>query len=133
MGAFVSKSSAGELVHSDGEPVDHFLQPTWGDQPWGDGSLPDRFNIVRSLIDEGSVVDVGCASLYGRPDWIHGLMRCEVEDLVGIDINEAMVLEIRSQGFDVRMADAQDVDLGSRFHTIFIGDSSRTSTTCMVS
>lgn len=122
MGAVASKSNPGELVHSDGGPVGHFLQPTWGDQPWGGGSLLDRFNVVRSLIDEGSVLDVGCASRYGRPDWIHGLLHDEVEDLVGIDTDETMVREISSHGFDVRAADAQDFDLGRRFHTVFAGE-----------
>ena len=84
---------------SEGPATGHFLQPEWVESPWGTGSLRDRFEVVRPLIVGPSVLDVGCASRYGKPDWLHGLLGAELSDLVGIDINEATIRELQSQGF----------------------------------
>jgi SAM-dependent methyltransferase len=109
-------------VPSDGPARGHFLQPDWGDKPWGGGTLRDRYDVVRPLIRGKSVLDLGCASRYGRSDWLHGLLAEEVPDLVGIDINESTVKELQSQGLDVRLADARNFDLGRQFDTVFAGE-----------
>ena len=119
----MTKSEATQpLVPSEGVATGHFLQPKWGENPWGTGSLRDRFEVVRPLIVGGSLLDVGCASRYGKPDWLHGLLKLEVPDLVGIDINEATIHELEGQGFDARVADAQCFDLGRTFDTVFAGE-----------
>ncbi len=110
------------LVPSGGPATGHFLQPKWVENPWGTGSLRDRFEAVRPLIMGSSVLDVGCASRYGKPDWLHGLLRVEISDLVGIDINETTIRELQGQGFDARVADAQDFDLERTFDTVFAGE-----------
>jgi 2-polyprenyl-3-methyl-5-hydroxy-6-metoxy-1,4-benzoquinol methylase len=69
-----------------------------------------------------AVLDVGCASRYGKPDWGHGLLAEVVPELVGIDINETTVREMRAQGFDAHLADAQDFQLDRRFDTVFAGE-----------
>lgn len=100
----------------------HPLQPTWGDGPWGGGSLRDRFEVVRPLIGNGSVLDIGCASRYKRPDWLHGLLAKDVTDLVGIDISEDSITELKEQGYAVELADARDFDLHRQFDTVFAGE-----------
>lgn len=118
------KASAGPLraVPSEGPATGHFLQPKWGDQPWGDGSLRDRFDVVKPLIRGEAILDVGCASRYGMSDWLHGLMVNEFPEVVGIDINSEAVRSLQAAGFDAELADAQDFDLDRQFDTIFAGE-----------
>jgi 2-polyprenyl-3-methyl-5-hydroxy-6-metoxy-1,4-benzoquinol methylase len=101
----------------------HFLQPAWEEgRPWGAGSLRDRFESVRPYLEGGSLLDIGCASRYGREDWIHGLLAREGCELVGIDIDEPKLDKIRAEGFDVRFADGCNFDLGQRFDVVFAGE-----------
>lgn len=96
----------------------HILQPEWD----GTDSIRERFEAVRPLLRGGSVLDVGCASRYGRPDWIHGLLVADGAEVVGIDISTKIVDELRQAGYDVQRADAQDFDLGRTFDVIFAGE-----------
>jgi 2-polyprenyl-3-methyl-5-hydroxy-6-metoxy-1,4-benzoquinol methylase len=100
----------------------HFLQPTWGEGSWGAGSLRDRFESVRPLLGDGSLLDVGCASRYGKPDWLHGLITTEVPDVVGIDLNEPTLDKLRADGYLVELADARNFDLGRQFDVVFAGE-----------
>lgn len=115
-------SSAQKAIPSDGPASGHFLQPKWGDNPWGGGSLRDRFEVVLPLIEGESVLDVGCASRYGMADWLHGLLVEQFPDVVGIDINESTIKELEETGFNAQFADAQDFDLGRTFETVFAGE-----------
>jgi 2-polyprenyl-3-methyl-5-hydroxy-6-metoxy-1,4-benzoquinol methylase len=110
------------LVRSEGSATGHFLQPKWGEHAWGDGSLRDRFDAVRPLITGPSVLDVGCASRFGKPDWLHGMLRSEFPDLVGIDIDEGAIRKLQEQGYDAVAADAQAFDLGRIFDAVFAGE-----------
>ena len=64
----------------EGSGKGHFLQPKWGDGPWGAGSLRDRFEVVRPLIRGGSLLDIGIYNVFitlsvlGRPDIIEACM-----------------------------------------------------------
>ena len=109
-------------VASDGVATGHFLQPNWGDGPWGEGSLADRYEVVRPLLGNGSVLDIGCASRYGRPDWLHGLLAKDVDDLVGIDIDVDKIEKVQAAGYDVRLTDAREFDLGRKFDAVFAGE-----------
>ena len=106
----------------EGSGKGHFLQPKWGDGPWGEGSLRDRFEVVRPLIRGGSLLDIGCASRYGRPDWLHGLLANEVSDVVGIDINDTTIETLKSEGYNARLGDARDFDLHRKFDVVFAGE-----------
>lgn len=110
------------VVASDGPATGHFLQPKWGGHPWGGGTLRDRFDVVRPLIRGETVLDVGCASRYGKPDWLHGLMVESFREVCGIDINEETITALRAEGLDVQLADAQDFDLNRKFDTVFAGE-----------
>ncbi len=107
---------------SEGTGKGHILQPNWGEGPWGAGSLRDRYLVVKPLLGHGSVLDLGCASRYGRSDWLHGLLEKDFSDVVGIDINEATVEKLQAEGHDVRLADARNFDLGRKFDTVFAGE-----------
>jgi 2-polyprenyl-3-methyl-5-hydroxy-6-metoxy-1,4-benzoquinol methylase len=105
-------------VKAQGAGQGHVLQPRWD----GTDSIRERFDAVLPWLRDGSVLDVGCASRYGREDWLHGLLATQVEDLVGIDVNEKIVTELKAQGYDVRLADARAFDLGRRFDIVFAGE-----------
>jgi SAM-dependent methyltransferase len=96
----------------------HFLQPQWD----GRDSILERYEAVKPFIAGASVLDVGCASRHARPDWLHGLLARDVADLVGIDLNEAVVEKLKADGYDVRLADARAFDLKRRFDVVFAGE-----------
>ncbi|MGH9019079.1 MAG: class I SAM-dependent methyltransferase [Acidimicrobiales bacterium] len=96
----------------------HVLQPVWD----GTDSIRERYDAVRPLLRARSVLDVGCASRYGRADWLHGLLAQDTDDLVGIDMNAKVVGELRAAGYQVAVADAQDFDLGRTFEVVFAGE-----------
>jgi 2-polyprenyl-3-methyl-5-hydroxy-6-metoxy-1,4-benzoquinol methylase len=122
MGTRGNRLQASTGVPSDGVATGHFLQPNWGDGPWGAGSLADRYEVVRPLLGDGSVLDIGCASRYGKPDWLHGLLSKDVPDLVGIDINGATIEKLQAEGYNVELTDAREFDLGRKFDTVFAGE-----------
>jgi 2-polyprenyl-3-methyl-5-hydroxy-6-metoxy-1,4-benzoquinol methylase len=109
-------------ISSEGPAKGHFLQPNWGKGSWGNGSLSDRFEAVKPFLRGDSLLDVGCASRYGRPDWLHGLLAADASELVGIDLNAATVDKMKADGYDVELADARDFDLHRRFDTVFAGE-----------
>lgn len=117
-----NSSQSAVLVPSEGPATGHPLQPKWGSHPWGAGTLQDRFDAVAPLLQGESMLDVGCASRYGKPDWLHGLLSERFPDDFGIDIDEPVILELQERGFAVQLADAQDFDLGRQFDTVFAGE-----------
>jgi SAM-dependent methyltransferase len=96
----------------------HFLQPEWD----GTDSIRERYEAVRPLLRGGSILDIGCASRYGRDDWLHGLLASDTTDLVGVDLNAKTIAELQAAGHDVHLADAQDFDLGRQFDVVFAGE-----------
>jgi len=100
------------------EAPGHFLQRPWD----GTDSIRERYDAVRPLLRGRSVLDVGCASRYGRDDWLHGLLARDTTDLVGVDLNAKVIGELQNAGYDVRLADAQDFDLGRQFDVVFAGE-----------
>jgi 2-polyprenyl-3-methyl-5-hydroxy-6-metoxy-1,4-benzoquinol methylase len=124
-GDIVDRRSNGKttlLTPSDGVATGHFLQPKWGNNPWGGGTMSDRFDAILPLIRDGSLLDVGCASRYGKPDWFHGLLAKKFGDVVGIDINETVIKSLQAEGFNTQVGDARAFDLGRRFDTVFAGE-----------
>jgi SAM-dependent methyltransferase len=118
----VSSSRNPALVPSEGPATGHPLQPKWGAHPWGAGSLRDRFDAVAPLLHGKSVLDIGCTSRFGKPDWLHGLLAERFPDHFGIDIDEPVILKLQDLGYAVQVADAQDFDLGRSFDTVFAGE-----------
>lgn len=95
-----------------------FLQPEWT----GDDSLWERFYAVEPYLRDRSVLDVGCASRFGREDWVHAAVASCAGEAVGIDIDAERVEAIAARGYDVRVADAQGFDLGRTFDVVLAGE-----------
>jgi 2-polyprenyl-3-methyl-5-hydroxy-6-metoxy-1,4-benzoquinol methylase len=94
------------------------LQPQW-DSRW---SVRDRFDAVKNLIQGTSVLDIGSASRHLRSDWLHGLIAEQCSDVVGIDIDAKAVEAVTARGYDIRVADAREFDLGRKFEVVFAGE-----------
>ena len=97
----------------------HRLQPTWVTS----GSHRARFDQLRAYFVNRTVLDVGCASGCSRPDWFHGLIADVASRTVGIDVDAEAVAELRERGLDIRLADAESLQLGEeRFEVIHAGE-----------
>ncbi|WP_455206352.1 class I SAM-dependent methyltransferase [Kaarinaea lacus] len=58
-----------------------------------------------------------------RPHWKHKQISLHASKVVGIDILEEHVEQLRHRGFDIRLCDAtSDTYLGDKFETVIIGD-----------
>lgn len=96
----------------------HVLQPSWSNA----GAHRARFEQLRQYFTGRSVLDLGCASGWRRPDWFHGLIAREAVELVGIDVDAAAVRELERRGFRTLVADATSFDLGRAFDVVHAGE-----------
>ena len=72
-----------------------------------------------------SVLDLGCVCHeldVSDPPWLHGYLAERAGSLLGVDVLDEQLEEMRSRGFDVVCADVETMDLGRRFDVIVAGD-----------
>lgn len=74
---------------------------------------------------DGDILDIGCLQ-HGleytkNDDWVHRILCEHFKNVVGIDILDD-VLELRAQGYEVHVADAENFDLRRKFDTIVAGN-----------
>lgn len=96
----------------------HALQPSWSNAD----AHRARFEQLRHHFTGRSVLDLGCASGWRRPDWFHGLIAGEASELVGLDVDERAVRELERRGYRAIVADATDFDLGRTFDVVHAGE-----------
>lgn len=96
----------------------HLLQPSWSNP---DGFLP-RIRQVAPHVRGKTLLDIGCTSALGRPDWIHAGLAQAAGSIVGIDIDEQAVRAACNLGYDVRLADAESLDIHQTFEVIHAGE-----------
>lgn len=89
---------------------------------WGSGSHAERFDRVRSLLADRSVLDVGAGSGVGRPDWMHARVAGVAAETVGLELDPVPAARAQALGFDVRVGDAEVVDLGRTFAVVWAGE-----------
>lgn len=74
------------------------------------------------------VLDIGCIDHDLRTveqlgaTWLHGRIRGVAAELTGLDILDDAARELNERGFDIRIADAHDFDLGQKFEVVVAGD-----------
>jgi 2-polyprenyl-3-methyl-5-hydroxy-6-metoxy-1,4-benzoquinol methylase len=95
----------------------HPLQPDWRS-----GSHSRRFEAISPHLTGLEVLDIGAASGHKRQDWMHGQIAKVASRVVGIDIDAKGVDAVRARGYDVRLVDARQVELGERFDVVFAGE-----------
>ena len=106
-----------EVVQSRSEKR-AFLQP----KRFTAGAFVERGDAIRPFVEGRTVLDLGCASAFGRPDWMHAQLSGMASQLVGVDLDDAAVGRIRSEGYDVRQGDAENLNLDERFDVVFAGE-----------
>lgn len=81
-----------------------------------------RFEAIRPFVEERDVLDVGCGSGFGRPDWMHSEISKVARSVAGIDLDEEQVAAISLDGYSVRVDDAEDFDGPNRYDVVFAGE-----------
>lgn len=88
--------------------------------------MDDRIEWVLEQAQGPTVIDLGAvqhdADAAGNEDWLHGHLADEFETVIGIDRLEEAVSRLRSQGFDVRAADATALDLDVTADSVVAGE-----------
>lgn len=90
----------------------------------------ESYNHLEWLISKvtgKSCLDIGAVehdlSYTEKPNWKHKLISEKASKVVGIDILEEYVKELKKRGFDIRLCDATSSEyLGEKFEVIIIGD-----------
>jgi SAM-dependent methyltransferase len=77
---------------------------------------------LKPLVAGRRVLDLGSASRHRRPDWMHGLVCGVADSVVGLDRDEATVRKLQERGYDIRVGDAQDFDVGEKFDVVLAGE-----------
>lgn len=95
---------------------------------FGEGVATDdhRIAFFQKHARGKDVLDIGCVNHdpenYRSTRWVHRGLQSVARSLLGIDLYEKGVTELKALGFDVRLADAQAFDLGRTFDIIVAGD-----------
>ena len=81
---------------------------------------------IRPHVEGKDVLHLGCVahdeSKRKSGNWTHDLIVREASDVLGVDILEKDVQNLRSEGYSVECADAQNLDLGRTFEVIVLGE-----------
>lgn len=97
------------------------FQPKWRGR--GISSLK-RFQMIEPYVKSKSVLDIGCAVGYLRPNWIHDLISKVASKTTGIDIDLRSVQDIKARHphLDVFPGDACSFDLNQQFDVVHAGE-----------
>lgn len=80
-----------------------------------------RTDRILQLCEGEAVLDIGCygdRTAYGHPLWLHGQIRDVASEVVGIDINESGIEELRAAGYEVSHENAEAFDLDREFDVV---------------
>lgn len=85
-----------------------------------------RIRFFTSFARGKRVLDIGCVQHdpdnYRSPYWVHKALVAVADHVVGIDLYPEGVEYLRGKGYDVRLFDACDFDIGEKFDVIVAGD-----------
>jgi SAM-dependent methyltransferase len=90
--------------------------------------ITDKFKALEPFIRNKRVLDIGCVD--ARPDGnkkfaktgLHIFLKERAAELVGVDIDEDGVRQMREEGYNVVVADAENMNLGMQFECIVAGE-----------
>lgn len=115
-----------ELSSDPNDPAVHrFLRETLLRARRGQITQPDKF--LLEFVQGHTTLDIGVvAHTIARtndPEWKHNIIKRVATRVVGIDILEEPIQQLRDRGYDVRLVDATSAsDMGERFSRVVIGD-----------
>ncbi len=86
-----------------------------------------RIDIMLDFVDGRRVLDLGCveyeSSIENKPDWwLHGLIRNRARSVLGVDYASEAIQELRDLGYDVCVADVENMNLNARFEVVIAGE-----------
>lgn len=85
-----------------------------------------RIEFVLPYVRDKDVLDIGVVQhipkATDQQNWLHRHIRDAARSCVGIDTAQEGIAKLQREGFDVRLADAQNFDLDSRFDVVVAGD-----------
>lgn len=94
--------------------------------------IENRWEIIKNYVKDKEVLDIACVGdpkyafdpACGKGLWIHGLIKEEARSLVGIDLDEKAIEELKRRGFEAYCANAEDpsLDLGRKFDVVHTGE-----------
>jgi 2-polyprenyl-3-methyl-5-hydroxy-6-metoxy-1,4-benzoquinol methylase len=83
-------------------------------------------DLIAGLVRGQRVLDIGCvehaADRATADTWLHAHLVRHAAHVVGVDILEADVAQLRARGYDVMAADAMQLDMGQRFDVVVAGE-----------
>lgn len=86
-----------------------------------------RLDILLDYVENKKVLDLGCveheAAIEGKKSWwLHGLIKERAKSVKGIDYAPEAVHSLRERGYDVCVADVENMNLGEQFDVIIAGE-----------
>ncbi len=88
--------------------------------------LDERLRTILDLVDGKNILDVGCvnhsASQRNVPNWLHGHLVRRFPSVLGVDIAADEVEALKKDGYNVVVADVEEMRLSVRFDCIVAGD-----------
>jgi len=87
----------------------------------------DRLSILRERVRGKTALDLGCSGTkrgisHLRYQHLHHTLVKEAGEILGVDIDEAAIVAMKAEGFNVQADDAETMNLGRRFQVIIAGD-----------
>ena len=87
----------------------------------------DRLSILRERVRGKTALDLGCCGTkrgisHSRYQYLHHTLVKEAGEILGVDIDEAVIVAMKAEGFNVQADDAETMNLGRRFQVIIAGD-----------
>lgn len=91
--------------------------------------LYDKFAYIQELVKNKKVLDIGvvCHDVNFNEEWyrnqfLHDYLCKSAQSVIGLDIEEKGVETLKKSGYNVILADAENMDLGETFDVIVAGD-----------
>lgn len=87
-----------------------------------------RWPFIEPYVVNKTVLEIGPAELVGTVNlnkedrWLHKRIATIAARVVGLEINEEQVQILSLRGYDIRLGDAEDFDLGEQFDVIVAGE-----------
>ena len=93
------------------------LQPSWIK-----GTKFTRFRQLQRFYQDKDILDIGCAVGYQKEDWMHRHIKSIARSILGLDLDNESVIEIRKMGFEVVQGNAQSFELNRKFNLVHAGE-----------
>ena len=84
------------------------------------------FEIILPKVKNKRVLDVGCVDhdikFKDSPLWVHSFLKKHAADVLGIDILEKEIKQLKKEGYNVKVGNAEKFDLKQKFDVILAGE-----------